>query len=95
MGGMYNFMHACKGHNPALSLAMLQTWSDGLCVINNLKVDFSLESIVVAIRMKNKGKELRRESKIQNLKEIWDFRQPGEHYEKSGPEYERTSLPKL
>jgi len=57
-------------------------------VINNLKVNFNLESIAIAIQMKNKGKELRRELKIQKLKEIWDFRQPSEHYEKFGLGYE-------
>lgn len=44
--------------------------------------------------MRNKGKELRRELKLLKLKEIYDFKQPNEHFVKNGLGYDLNSLPK-
>ena len=46
--------------------------------MNRLRVVFNPDTIAMVIQMRNKGKELKRESKLHKLKEIEDFRQPGE-----------------
>lgn len=62
--------------------------------MNRLRVVFNPDTIAMAIHMRNKGKELKRESKLNKLKEIEDFKQPRKQYVKNVPRYERTSLPK-
>lgn len=53
MGGMKDFMEACKGYEQALSLEILNTWKEGVCRVNKLRVKFNADNIVEAIHMQN------------------------------------------
>lgn len=60
-------MEACIGFDQALSLEVLRTWQEGVCMVNNLRLEFSVASIAKAIHMQNVGKELKRETKLNKL----------------------------
>lgn len=94
MVDVHDFMHACKGYDQTLSLAILKTWKDGICLMNKVRVEFNLKSITQVIHMRNKGKDFKREMKLKKLKEIEDFNQPSENFMKNGSRNERGSLPK-
>lgn len=66
-GGMKEFMEACKVYDQALYLEVLRTWKEGVCSINNLRVEFNATTIVEVIHMQNEGKELKRETKLNKM----------------------------
>lgn len=46
--------------------------------------DFSYETIIEAIHIPNEGKHIKRELQLKKLEEIFNFRQKGEDFIKSG-----------
>lgn len=64
---MQEFMEACNGFDQVLSLEVLRSWQEGVCMVNNLRLGFNAASIIKAIRMQNVGKELKREIKLNKL----------------------------
>lgn len=91
---MQEFIEVCKGFDQDLLLEILKTWKEGVCKVNKLRVEFNATTIIEAIHMRNKGKEIKRETKLNKLQEIATFKQPREHLVKNGPDFERMSLPK-
>lgn len=72
MGSMQDFMYACKGYDQALSLEVLKIWKHDICEVNKVRVEFNLDTIAEVIHVRNRGKELKRETKLKKLQEIED-----------------------